>query len=164
MSLSGFSKVFIEYSVQKKHFEMYLLGAVVVCDAFALPVSFPCWDNNRSKNALKRVLCTFLGSSISSFLFLFFSFLLFLFYEFPLLRVRAFVYIGYRFYYITKGSSISFFFCYFFLCGFLCLDCKYILSPLSIIGDLSVFFFGFCFEKFFHRPCVTYGKSENHMH
>ena len=38
-----------------------------------------------------------------------------------------------------------------------------VLSPLSIIGDLSVFFFGFCFEKFFHRPCVTYGKSENRM-
>ena len=33
-----------------------------------------------------------------------------------------------------------------------------------LTGDLSVFFFGFCFEKNFHRPCVTYGKSENHMH
>ena len=40
----------------------------------------------------------------------------------------------------------------------------YVLSTLSIIGDLSVFFFGFCFEIFFHRPCVIYGKSENRMH
>ena len=40
----------------------------------------------------------------------------------------------------------------------------YVLSEYLIIGDLSVFFFGFCFEKIIHRPCVTYGKSENHMH
>ena len=38
-----------------------------------------------------------------------------------------------------------------------------VLSLPLIIRDLSVFFFGFCFEKIFHRPCVTYGKSENHM-
>ena len=44
------------------------------------------------------------------------------------------------------------------LCMYVCIEATY-----NNRRFISVFF-GFCFEIFFHRPCVTYGKSENHTY